>query len=82
MKLNPITVTIGSEVSGVDLNDLDDALADAIHDALMERAVLVFRDQDISSATHVELGRSFGPLAERHPLYPSVDGFSRHHSCA
>lgn len=76
LHLAPITVHLGSEVSGVDLNDLDTDLADAIYRALLDRGVLVFRDQQITSETHVALGRSFGPLADPHPLYPSVEGFT------
>ena len=39
MQLTPITTTIGSEVSGVDLcADLTATLGEQIHDALVERA--------------------------------------------
>ncbi len=74
MKLAPITVKLGSEVSGIDLNQLDDLMADDLYTNLLDRGVLVFRDQNISPATHVALGESFGPLAARHPLYPGVVG--------
>ena len=75
MKFSPITVKLGSEVSQLDLNQLDATMADDIYANLLDRGVLVFREQDISSATHVALGESFGPLAARHPLYPGVAGF-------
>jgi taurine dioxygenase len=75
VKFAPLTVTLGSEVSQVDLNQLDAAMAEDMYINLLDRGVLVFRDQNISSATHVALGESFGPLAARHPLYPGVEGF-------
>ncbi len=75
MKVTPLTIAIGAEVSGIDLNSLDDASTDDLYEALMDRGVLVFRDQHLEPAAHVALGQSFGPLAHRHPLYPTVDGF-------
>lgn len=75
MKLSPITMLFGSEVSDIDLCEPSDGELDAIYEALLDRGVLVFRDQSLTSAAHVALGKSFGELADPHPLYPSVDGF-------
>jgi len=76
MQLTPITTTIGSEVSGVDLcADLTATLGEQIHDALVERAVLVFRDQPIDPQTHLDLAAALGEVGATHPLYPSVTGF-------
>ncbi len=75
MKLSPITMLLGSEVSEVDLCSLSDVDFDEIYEALLDRGVLVFRDQSLTSEAHVALGRSFGSLVDPHPLYPSVEGF-------
>lgn len=71
----PLTVSIGSEVHGADLDRLDAATADAIYELLIERAVLVFRDQELRPAAHVALAESFGPLTPLHPLYDHVEGY-------
>lgn len=76
MRLTPITTTLGSEVSDVDLTcRLDRSLGEEIHDALVERGVLVFRDQPLRPQAHIDLAAQMGELGSPHPLYPSVDGF-------
>jgi taurine dioxygenase len=74
MRLDPITTTLGSEVTDVDLATEIDSLGDQIHDALVERGVLVFRDQALSPDVHLRLAAALGELGVPHPLYPSVDG--------
>jgi taurine dioxygenase len=78
LELHPITATIGAEILGVDLTSqtslIDDALFEALHAALVEHQVLVFRDQQIGPAQHLALALRFGtPVA--HPAYPSVPGY-------
>ena len=67
-KLQP---RIGAEIAGADLINLTDDARDLIYAALCRHRVLFFRDQKLSRAQHVELGRRFGEL-EPHPLH-------RHH---
>lgn len=71
--VRPVTPTIGAEVEGVDLGTLDDAAAEAIHDALVEHQVLFFADQDIPVEAQKELGARFGPL-DIHPNDPGLEG--------
>ena len=77
MTFEPLTVHIGSQVQGVNLErDFSPGLADDLFVALMERGVLVFRDQhDLTPATHQALGEALGELNARHPLYETVAGF-------
>ena len=78
MRTTPLTATIGAEVAGVDLDaGVSKGQAEAIYELLLDRAVLVFRDQSPSSAAHLALGEAFGELAPRHPLYPCVDGYEQ-----
>src|SRR6476619_2234391 len=71
MKVEPLTATIGAEITGVDLaSSLSDAVIAAIRAALLEWKVIFFRDQhDLDRSSHVAFGRRFGDL-EVHPLTP------------
>ncbi len=61
--VQPLTPAVGAEMSGVDLAcPLDDALFSAVHGALLDHAVLVFRDQAIGDEQHLAFTRRFGEL--------------------
>ena len=63
-------VNLGAEISGVDLrHPLPDAQFDAIETALVENALIIFRDQDITSDQLMAFGRRFGELTV-HPFAP------------
>src|SRR3954468_17639244 len=72
LTVEPLTGTIGAEVSGVDLAaDLDDAVIEEIREALLEWKVIFFRDQHaLDRDSHVAFGRRFGDL-EVHPITPA-----------
>jgi len=64
-------VNLGAEITGVDLRKpLSDAQFEAIDAALVEHALIVFRDQDISSANLMDFGRRFNELTV-HPFAPN-----------
>jgi len=66
--VTPKGVTLGAEVSGVELGgDLPDEVIAEIRRALVEFKVLVFRGQPLTSADHVGFARRFGEL-EVHPF--------------
>jgi taurine dioxygenase len=69
MKVEPLTCSIGAELTGVNLADAvdDDGLFAAIKAALLKHRVLFLRDQDITKAQHVAFAERFGPL-EGHPM--------------
>jgi len=74
-EVTPSSVTIGGEISGLDLrNPLNDEQVDGIRTALLDRKVLFFRDQDITTEQHLEFARNFGEL-EVHPFAPNKDGY-------
>jgi taurine dioxygenase len=71
LTIEPLTVTIGAEIGGVDLaDDLSDETIAEIRDALLEWKVIFFRDQGrLGREEQVAFGRRFGDL-EVHPLTP------------
>ena len=75
LSLDPLTPTIGAEVSGVDLAQplKPDAIL-SIRAALLDWKVLFFRDQDITTEQHIAFARSFGDL-EVHPFAPHKPGY-------
>lgn len=73
IRIRPLTPTIGAEVEGVDLGDVDDETFDEVRRALAEHLVLFFRDQEISVEAHKAFGRRFGEL-DVHPNDPGLDG--------
>ena len=67
LKIRPLGVTIGAEISGIDLRQpLSAATVRRLHDAWLRYAVLVFHDQPLSDAEHILFSRYFGEL-ELHP---------------
>jgi taurine dioxygenase len=57
------TPSIGAEILGADLSKpLGSQQFQEVHDALMDRLVIFFRDQNLSPERHKEFGRRFGKL--------------------
>jgi taurine dioxygenase len=73
VSVRPVTPVIGTEILGVDLGALDDALFEEIHAALLRYGVVFFRDQDISVEAQMDLGARFGELVA-HPNDPGLEG--------
>ena len=69
------SVTIGGEVNGIDLREaLTDEQVEGLRTALLDRKVLFFRNQDITTEQHLEFARNFGDL-EVHPFAPHKEGY-------
>lgn len=63
ISVRKLTEHIGAEIEGVDLSKpIDDRQARDIEAALVRHGVLVFRDQDLPPAMHVDFSSRFGPL--------------------
>ncbi|MDP3138080.1 MAG: TauD/TfdA family dioxygenase [Burkholderiaceae bacterium] len=62
MKIQPLTEYLGAEVTGVDLMRDQKQLADPLRAALLDRGVLIVRDQVIDAKQFVEVARGFGPI--------------------
>ena len=72
MKIQLLSEHIGAEISGIQLDNLnEDAIAE-IKKAWLEHKVLVFRDQEISTEAHIAFGKNFGDL-EIHPFADNLE---------
>lgn len=79
MEIEPLTAVIGAEVRGVDLTtDLDEAAIATLRQALLDHLVLVFREQDLDTESHIAFAKRFGeikrpPVATAHGGPPEVN---------
>jgi taurine dioxygenase len=69
----PLTPSLGAEVRGVDLANLEPGGFEAIRAAFLEHHVLAFRDQKLTPEQQIAFGRRFGTL-HVHPIVPHLDG--------
>lgn len=75
LEIRRLAGALGAEIGGVDLaQDLPDAVIAAIREALLAHQVVFFRDQRLTPAEQVRLGRRFGPLN----IHPYVAGMAGH----
>jgi taurine dioxygenase len=65
--VRPLAPTIGAEIEGVDLANLDDATFAEVRKAWLEYKVVFFRDQEIDALQQMDFARRFGEL-EHHPF--------------
>ena len=70
----PLTVTIGAQVSGVDLAEtLAPDVVAGIRSALLDHKVLVFRGQRLTPPSHRAFAAVLGELTPAHPVVPGLD---------
>jgi alpha-ketoglutarate-dependent taurine dioxygenase len=62
LKIEPTAATLGATVTGVSLADLDDATWQAIHQAWLQHALLIFPGQHLDNAQQIHFARRFGPI--------------------
>ncbi len=74
LTIEPLTGTLGAEVSGFDMASVDDATRDEIRKAWLDHKVLVLRDQHVTTEEHIAFGRLFGEL-EVHPFTDGIEGY-------
>jgi taurine dioxygenase len=72
----PLGTTVGAEISGVDLSQLDDATFAEIERAFAAYKVIFFRDQDITTEDQLAFAKRFGEL-EEHPFIPAKPGYEQ-----
>jgi taurine dioxygenase len=69
----PLTASIGSEVHDLKLVDAFEPVITALRRLLVERKVLVVREQHLSPEALRDIGRRLGPLTPAHPAMPPID---------
>ena len=70
--VEPMTVHIGAEISGVDLTQpLTNDEVSAIRDALLRWKVVFFRDQFLTHEQHIAFARQFGDPTPAHAVFGS-----------
>jgi taurine dioxygenase len=75
IEVRPLSPSIGAEIHGIDLaKPIDSDTFAELRRTFVERKVVFFRDQAISTADHVAFCRRFGTL-EVHPFTPHKEGF-------
>lgn len=78
MTVDPLSPTIGAEISGVDMTlPVSPARVAELRALLVQWKVLFFREQDITTEQHLAFGRAFGelevhPFSDCKPGYPEV----------
>jgi alpha-ketoglutarate-dependent taurine dioxygenase len=70
IECTPLSGSLGAEVRGVDVTDLGDSQIAELHEAFLQHHLLVFREQNLTPAQHVEFGQRWGPL-QIHPSFPT-----------
>ena len=65
IRVEPVTGSIGAEISNIDLRDFDDEIIAEIQQAWLDHKVLFFRDQELTQAnnmwrTAARMGRARG----------------------
>jgi alpha-ketoglutarate-dependent taurine dioxygenase len=83
IRVAPMTLTIGAEVTGVDLKQpLSDAQKQDIRAAWVKWKVLCFRGQHLDHASHSAFARQFGEPTVGHPVFGHEDAYPEIYSVA
>jgi taurine dioxygenase len=78
IEARPVAGALGAMIEGIDLSqELDNAQASDLHQALLDHCVIFFRDQRLAPEEHLALGRRFGTLnihefVEAMPGHPEI----------
>lgn len=70
--VKPLAPTIGAEIEGVDLGNLDEKTFAEVKQAWLAYKVVFFRDQQIDAQQQIAFGRRFGDL-EEHPFLAATE---------
>lgn len=74
LSIEPVSGTLGAEISGVDLSQIDDADFTHIRKAFLDHHVLFFHDQSLTPDQYLAFAARFGRTAE----YPFAKGLEGH----
>lgn len=73
--VNALSPAIGAEIRDLDLSEkIDSETLAALRQVLLDRKVIFFRDQEITTEQHLEFARLFGEV-EVHPFLPALPDY-------
>ena len=75
MDVRKLGLSLGAEVTGVDLRRLDDASFERIHQAFLDYQVIVVREQSLTPDVQLAFSRRFGPLEDQLNAHYTVEGY-------
>lgn len=78
LDIQPLAGSMGAEIRGVDLGNMDDATWREVHAAYLEHIAIFFPDQDITPEQFKAWGLRFGPLLT-HPYLKPIEGHTPLH---
>jgi taurine dioxygenase len=74
VRVQPLSPTIGAEISGVDISvQLSPEVVAAVRAALNTHHVIFFREQSLTAEQQADFARQFGTVTEAHPVLPSIE---------
>ena len=73
--IHPMSGNLGAEIEGVDLSQpMDEGLFERVHQAFLDHAVIVLRDQTLSRESQIGFAERFGEL----DIHPIAVGMEEH----
>ena len=83
IKIEPLTLHIGAEISGVDLSrPMSEATRRAVHAAFLKWKVVFFCDQNLDHRAHIDFARQMGEPTIGHAVFGHVEGYPEVYSVA
>ncbi|MCV2402599.1 TauD/TfdA family dioxygenase [Marinomonas sp. C2222] len=73
MNILPLSNSIGALVENIDLSTITEGDFHFLYAAFLQHKVLFLRDQSMTPAEHLALGKRFGSLEPVHPFFPHVE---------
>jgi len=74
ISIQPLTPSIGAEISGVDLRELKQSTFDTIHECWLKHKLIFFRGQDLNLDDLIQFSQGFGELMQL-PYVKPMDGY-------
>ncbi|MDE0809896.1 MAG: TauD/TfdA family dioxygenase, partial [Alphaproteobacteria bacterium] len=74
IEILPLAGTVGAEIHGVDVANLDDATFTVVNQALLDHGVIVLRNQDITPAQQIAFAKRWNGLH----THPYLKGLAEH----
>jgi taurine dioxygenase len=74
IEIVPLAGTVGAEIHGVDVANLDDATFTVVNQALLDHGVIVLRNQDITPAQQIAFAKRWNGLH----THPYLKGLAEH----